>query len=85
MENLENSVSLFTIHREIKEKNPPEIFAQYFQILRQWMNGRITLEAFDKQAQRLIPLDLHTKSLISIINLFEVDFLKKIYFLFLVE
>lgn len=73
---MENSVCLLNVYREIKEKNASETSIQYFDLLRQWMNGRITLEVFDKKAQRLIPLELHTKSLISIINLFEVFLFK---------
>lgn len=71
---MEKPVGLLEIQKKIQEKHSPAAYSQYFELIRHWMSGRITLEVFDKQAQRLIALDLHTKFLISIINLFEVEF-----------
>lgn len=71
MKDSNNSVELLEIQREIHEAYNEVTFNQYMNLLRKWMSGRMTLELFDKQAQTVISLDLHTKFLLSIMDHFE--------------
>uniref|UniRef100_A0A915DLL4 Uncharacterized protein n=1 Tax=Ditylenchus dipsaci TaxID=166011 RepID=A0A915DLL4_9BILA len=62
---------LLSIQKQIQACVPANS-ADYMNLLRQWLTNRITLEAFDHRAQKLIPIELHTKFLLSVVAAFDV-------------
>lgn len=67
-------IELCKVWDEIRSENSLECFSNYFEAVRKWLNGQITLEVFDDKAQRLISVELHTKFLITLISTFNVCF-----------
>lgn len=71
-------IELCKIRDEIRLESSLNSFNNYFDSIRKWLNGQITLEEFDEMAQHYIPIELHTKFLLALISTFKVCF-KYIY------
>lgn len=71
---------LCRIRHEICSAHSSICFKNYYDSVRKWLNGQITFEKFDEIAQKYISIELHTKFLLKLVSLFNVCFIKLIFF-----
>ena len=64
---------LASLEAEIRAVLEPAAATRYMSLVQQWLGGELKMDRFDRKGRRLgVPIDMHTKYIMELGNLFDV-------------
>lgn len=70
-----NTARLAEFAKQIRKHVSDEMAERYMELARQWISSEIRMDQFDRRGQRLnVPIDVHTKFMLEIGDLFNVSY-----------